>query len=54
MTEGRGQPRRSEKTIEDAHSEIETFVSTERTTMNPEKSSRTPGEKRRSRNSGTV
>ena len=44
----------SEKTIDEAHSEIETFVSTDSTTMRPENSSRTPGEKRRSRNSGTV
>ena len=54
MTASGGHPSRSENTNDEAQSEIEIFVNTESTTMKLEKNRRTPGLKRRSRNSGTL
>ena len=54
MTASLFQPKISLKTIDDAQSEMETLVRTDSTTISAEKSSRTPGLNRLSRNSGTV
>ena len=43
MTASGFHPSRFENTSDDAQSEIEIFVRTERITMKPEKKSRTPG-----------